>query len=138
MTSSTETSTEVSLDSLIQSHGITMKAKWLGYTDGFGSGTMTRSWSCTFRFEGRRMTVKYHQGMGHLEDPVCADVLDCLINDAQSVDMGDTFETWCAEYGYDTDSRKAEKTYRACQLIAGKLSAFLGDAREKVFYAQRF
>jgi hypothetical protein len=33
---------------------------------------------------------------------------------------------WAGEYGYDTDSRKAEKTFRACQRQRAKLFAFLG------------
>lgn len=37
------------------------------------------------------------------------DILACM----QKYDCG-TFENFCAEFGYDTDSRKAEKIYNAC------------------------
>ena len=42
--------------------------------------------------------------------PTAYDVLTCL----QKSDPG-TFEDFCSEYGYDSDSRKAEKTYFAVQ-----------------------
>jgi hypothetical protein len=42
------------------------------------------------------------------EEPTAYDVLTCLTK----YDPG-TFENFCGEYGYDTDSRKAEKVYKA-------------------------
>jgi len=41
--------------------------------------------------------------------PSAGSVLPCLQTRSPS-----TFEDFCAEYGYDTDSRKAEKIWRAC------------------------
>ena len=41
-----------------------------------------------------------------------ADVLHSLVMDAQAT--GYTFEDWCADFGYDSDSRKAYKVYEAC------------------------
>lgn len=60
-----------------------------------------------------------------LPDPL--DVLHSLIMDASALDAGG-FEEWARDYGYDTDSRKAEAIYRACLEIALKLRAGLGDA----------
>jgi len=42
------------------------------------------------------------------EKPTAYDVLSCL----QKQDVG-TFENFCSEFGYDEDSRKAEKIYNA-------------------------
>lgn len=42
--------------------------------------------------------------------PTAYDILACV----QKYDVG-TFSDFCSEYGYDTDSRKAEKTYFAVQ-----------------------
>jgi len=58
------------------------------------------------------------------------------VSDAQSVDDARDFEDWCAELGYDTDSRKAERTFRACQRIAERLRQFLGDAYDEAGTAQ--
>lgn len=74
-----------------------------------------------------RMTAHFSMGYGHHgAEPTAADVLDCLASDSSSVDQSD-FETWCGDLGYDPDSRKAEKTYKACQHAAKRLKAFLGD-----------
>ena len=35
------------------------------------------------------------------------------------------FDAWCADFGYDTDSRKAEKTFKACEHQAARLKTFL-------------
>jgi hypothetical protein len=37
-------------------------------------------------------------------------------------------EDWCADYGYDTDSRKAEARYKTIQRQSAKLLKFLGNA----------
>jgi len=41
--------------------------------------------------------------------PSAYSILSCLVSTNPGV-----FEEWCGEFGYDTDSRKAEKTWRAC------------------------
>ena len=61
-----------------------------------------------------------------LPAPSIADVLSCLLLDASAIDAG-TFEEWASECGYDTDSRKAEVTYRECVDHGLKLRAMLGD-----------
>ncbi len=58
--------------------------------------------------------------------PHKADVLHSLILDSSAVDQ--SFASWCNEYGYDSDSRKAESTYRACQENADKLSRVFSGA----------
>lgn len=57
--------------------------------------------------------------------PTLRDVLENLQCDARSADRT-TFEDFCGEFGYDTDSRKAEQIFRACQDTCAKLSAFFG------------
>jgi hypothetical protein len=46
---------------------------------------------------------------GKLPAPKLADVLYSLLLDGEAAD--ETFEDWCANYGYDSDSRKAEATF---------------------------
>lgn len=48
-------------------------------------------------------------------------VLACISSDA---DCPETFEEFCADYGYDTDSRRAEATFRRCSQFARRLRAF--------------
>ena len=48
-----------------------------------------------------------------LPPPTAADLLHCLVLDASCAE--NTFEEWCSELGYDTDSRKAEEIYNQCR-----------------------
>jgi len=80
------------------------------------------------RMGGKQMTVPFSMGPAHCKEPNAEDVLNCLASDSSSVEnaRGD-FEEWASEYGYDTDSRKAEKLFRACKKQAESLKKFLGD-----------
>ena len=60
-----------------------------------------------------------------LDPPRLGDVLQCLVGDAQALDYAG-FEAWAAEYGYDTDSRSAERIYQSCMDTATKLRSALG------------
>ena len=51
--------------------------------------------------------------------PTVDDLLYSLVSDASS--GRETFEDWCSELGYDTDSRKAFSIYEQCQNTIGKL-----------------
>ena len=100
---------------------------------------MPRNFNCTIEFEGRGyhepLTVYFSQGSAHKEPPTLAEVLDCLASDASGVDNAQSFEDWASEYGYDTDSRKAECTYRICEKQAQELKALLGrDAYNQLLY----
>lgn len=54
--------------------------------------------------------------------PKPADVLHSLLMDGDAFFNGETFEDWCENYRYDTDSRKAEAMYRACDEIGRRLA----------------
>lgn len=56
--------------------------------------------------------------------PRMEDVLQSIAMDSSCADEG--FETWCQEFGYDEDSRHAERVYRACQDQARKARKWLG------------
>jgi hypothetical protein len=69
------------------------------------------------------------------EPPTLDEVLNALVMDCSSVRNGETFDDWAGDFGYDTDSRKAEATYRACVETSRALTR-LGadfDALEKLF-----
>ncbi len=60
------------------------------------------------------------------EEPTMYDVLACL----QKYDVG-SFENFCGDFGYDTDSRKAEKIYKAvCKEYEGVSRVFDGVMEE--------
>lgn len=60
-------------------------------------------------------------------EPDAVAVIWSLTQDASVLDAGG-FENWASDYGYDTDSIKAEKTYQACLDLALRLRAAIGDA----------
>lgn len=59
-----------------------------------------------------------------LPAPKLEDVLHSLLSDGEAAEY--TFEDWASNFGYDTDSRKAEATYRACVDVGIRLRKLLG------------
>jgi hypothetical protein len=118
----------------IKANGITMKAD---RTDSNPSMEDFNGdhWKCVLKMGGKRMTVVFSMGYGHNgKAPKAADVLDCLCNDATGLDNSSGFEDWCSEYGYETDSRKAERTYKTIERQAKRLKHFLGESFEDFAY----
>jgi hypothetical protein len=98
-------------------------------------GSATRHWSLRiftpgimdFTSEFTDFRVEFSQGSAHTKEPQLDEVLDCLASDAAGVENANNFEDWCAEYGFDEDSRKAEKIYLAALDQAEALKNFLGS-----------
>jgi hypothetical protein len=82
-------------------------------------------WRCTLRYRGRQMTCPFSQGPAICREPTAEDLLECLLMDASGADQ--PFEDWAGDYGYDTDSRKAERTHNACVAQTEKLKRLLGE-----------
>lgn len=59
-----------------------------------------------------RFEAPYKMGTGLHGGPTLADVLYSLLSDADSGEYD--FEGFCAEYGYDEDSRRAYASWQAC------------------------
>jgi hypothetical protein len=93
-------------------------------------------WTVTLLSWRRRLTVPFYMGMGHNgKEPTAADVMHYLCSDAAGFDNASGFEDWCSEYGYETDSRKAEATYRQIERQAKRLRQFLGDEYEALVFS---
>lgn len=71
---------------------------------------------------GRQMTTTWMQGLGITDDPNPRDVLESLFLDAAGYDNARGFEDWANDYGYDSDSRKAEALYRRVGQNAKRLA----------------
>lgn len=135
------TDTEITVEQFIEKHGITMTVQPAGSNPNMENSHTMDNWRCCFSFpcaerHTRLMEVYFSVGVGHNgKAPEAADVLDCMASDSAGIDNNQTFEDWAGEYGYDPDSRKAEKTYRACLEQAEKLKTFLGaDAFDELLY----
>lgn len=122
-------------------YNITLKRGTRKYTFKFGQSIMNSQYYKD-RIEGRTYTLnggcrtgnysitdlnKYISGGMNVtlvkgEAPTLYDVLACL----QKYDVG-TFEDFCSDFGYDTDSRTAEKTYKAVVKEYDKMCSLFND-----------
>lgn len=78
----------------------------------------------TLKYQRRRYTCNFWMGSAHTDEPTSADVLNSLLLDASADAM--SFEDWCSDFGAEPDSRKAERTYRACLKAAKGIKRLLG------------
>ncbi len=62
-------------------------------------------------YSGHEMKTIFSMGLGIKEKPKLVDVLDCIAQDCAGYENARSFEDWAENYGYDTDSRKAERIY---------------------------
>lgn len=72
----------------------------------------------------KTMTIYFSQGLGITHEPDVPSVLNCLASDSTCESY--TFNEFCDEFGYDSDSIKANETYKACLKNSKKLKKFLG------------
>ncbi len=86
----------------------------------------------TLKLGKKRMAVTYYTG--NRTEPELTNVLDCLASDSAGWENAGTFEEWADEYGVDTSDdgklgayREAQKTFKAVERAAGRLSTFLGE-----------
>jgi len=65
--------------------------------------------------------------------PKLDDVLNSLLSDGSAYFDAQSFEEWACESGYDSDSRKAETIWKACDEIGRKLArAFTAQELEEL------
>lgn len=117
----------VPIAQFIKAHRITMSCEWADRNPNMSNSRNMDHWKCTLKRAGRRMTVPFSQGFGHNgKEPRIESVLSCMASDSASIDNA-CYEDWCRNLGYDTDSRTAERTYKACEHQSARLKRFLGD-----------
>jgi hypothetical protein len=87
-------------------------------------------YTVTLKYDKRQMTVPFFMGPALTHEPTDKDVLPCLIADYSVID--ESFEDFCMNFGYDSDSRKAEKIYNQCKKNGKKLEKLFGPDLVKV------
>lgn len=115
------------INQFIRENRIHMTCEWNDSNPNMDLDDWSRTathWKCTLRRGKRQLTTYFSQGTAHTEEPTAADVLDCLASD--SAGNFTSFEEWCGNYGYDPDSRKAERTFLTIKKQSGELLRFLG------------
>ena len=91
-------------------HGVKLSILVSDYKIHFaGDKDLRWVFKCKLTRKGKSYTFEFGQSIQENDNPpTLYDVFACL----QKYDVG-SFENFCGEFGYDTDSRTAEKTYKA-------------------------
>lgn len=122
--------TQKAVDTYLESEKITFAVRYVGETVR-DNNWQCDAWRVSFATGKTRMETDYFTGLGHRTkpkqqwlqpkpvSPCAANVLYSLIQDSSAIDT--SFEYWCADYGYDSDSISAFNTYQACCKIAKEL-----------------
>jgi len=91
-------------------------------------------WTVQLRYQGRRYTFPFWTGKGWDKGPATFDAAHCVLSDANGFEHSRCFEDWASEYGYDSDSRKAERIYRASERVHANVKRLLGDDFDGIAY----
>lgn len=87
---------------------------------------------CKLTRNGKSYTFNFGQSINSgAEEPTLYDILACI----QKYDVG-SFEDFYGEFGYNEDSRKAEKTYKAVCKEFKAVERLFGDVMEELYEIQ--
>jgi len=91
-------------------HNITLNINSCDYKQHFADDKECRYvFNCTLKCNNKKYTFNFGQSIAAVDtEPTMYDVLTCL----EKYEVG-TFDDFCSNYGYDNDSIKAHKTYKA-------------------------
>ncbi len=112
------------LQQALNALNVTIKPIFLGVRTPPWGGPAMRAFDCTLTRGSVQIHMPFYQGTGHKQPPTAADVVSCMLSDASA--LGLSFEEWCSDTGYDSDSRSAERTYHACIASCKQIKALLG------------
>lgn len=70
-------------------------------------------------------TNDFNQGVTEIKGEELLNAFECFISDAIAGEQD--FEDFCSEFGYDSDSRKAEKIHKECIKSLNKAKSILED-----------
>ncbi len=128
--------TETTIQTLAQQIGLTINASRVDENPNMGADAKRdRQRNGENIFPKRKLSTFYSMGSAHRNAPKAIDVLDCLLSDASYAD--ESFEDYCANLGYETDSRTARKSWKATIKNAAKLRVFLGADFDAFLQAER-
>lgn len=82
-----------------------------------------------------RGSISWEEGMEIAKEiyrPELEDVLSCIAGDAIDIERSPRFEDWADEIGFDSDSRKAERTFNVCVKMTNDLRDFFGQQYKRL------
>lgn len=120
------------VDGLLAEYGVKFSVKYVGETVKKDWGSDGKGQTVDhFRFKLGDYESDFYMGLGNRGpaqkptatrkpiSPRAADVLYCILSDAEAVDC--SFSDWCDMFGYDPDSIKAMNTYLECEKTGREL-----------------
>lgn len=129
------------IQNLVARHLITMKSVPADRNPHMEAGdwsSKAHHWKCTLKRKGLQFTVYFSMGMLRPEEPSIEEVIDCLRADRDSIESSGSFEDWASELGYDSDSRKAFKSYSVSKKQSFKFAGFMGrEALDELDHCER-
>lgn len=85
------------------------------------AGKLRQKLTCTLSRNGNTVSFDFYRHHSHEKQPLSTiELLYCVALDADA--MNDTFDGWCENFGFDSDSIKALSTYNACVDSGRKLA----------------
>ncbi len=119
----------MTIKSFVNKHGITLAVETADNNPNMDEWKGAQHYKVTLQRKTadnhrRAYTLYFSHGSARSDKPTAESVIECLQAD-QSCEYN-TFEEFCAEFGYSNDSRKAERTYNAIIKQCEKLEKFLG------------
>lgn len=116
-----------SLQSFLNANRVRFNAEWTDENPHISDMVAGSShYKCTIKSGSKQLTVYFSQSPAIYREPTAKDILGCLAMDAAGFENSRGFEEWCAEYGYNTGSRKAEKIYHAIEKQTNDLKRVFG------------
>jgi len=73
------------------------------------------------------MSLYFSQGRAIKEPPTLESILECLVNEAITVESSDDLQDWAEQLGYDPDDKKTKRTYNIIKKHIKELKNLLGD-----------
>ena len=126
--------TEYTIEQFIAAHRITSKATLVDRNPNMDDERMDH-WRVTLKWPPGRMTVYFSKGMGHHGvEPATSEVLDCIASDSASYENDTDFEEWASNFGYDTDSRTAKRTFEAVKRQSDRLKHWIGNQYDSLLW----
>lgn len=110
-------------------HGVKLIINSSKYGNHFAEDEQKRFiFNCTLTRNGKRFTLDFGQSIA-AEDtpPTMYDILTCLTKYDP-----ETFADFCSEYGYNTDSINAQKTYKAVKREFNGVNRLFNDILEEL------
>lgn len=87
----------------------------------------SNQYTCTLIYDSQELETPFFTGSAWKDEPTWKDVLGSLISDAKSYESSRDFTDFCNEFGYDTDSIRAERIYQACKETSYALNNLFGE-----------